>query len=295
MLTFAAIARAGGVRGAASALGTPRSTVSRRLARLEEAVGAPLVVRTSRRFALTELGRELAGRCEQLEEFLRASEELVRRASEEPSGVLRLAVAPILGEELLPSVLAEYLRRYPRMRVDMQLSADYVDLRRGTDLALRSGPLEDATDLFAMRLGTSVVGHYVSPAYARARGVPATPSELSGHDCIAVGRATQASWLFLSRGGEQRVTLTPRLRVDSFRLARSVAVEGLGILRAATFFAAPLVASGKLVPVLERWWPHLPVHAIHGSGSPPPPKIRAFLELLRDAVRPHLAEPAGGE
>lgn len=295
MLTFAAIARAGGVRGAASALGTPRSTVSRHLARLEEAVGAPLVVRTSRRFALTELGRELARRCEQLEEFLRASEELVHQASEEPSGVLRLAVAPILGEELLPSVLAEYLRRYPRVQVDMHLSVDYVDLRRGTDLALRSGPLEDATDLFATRLGTSVVGHYVSPAYARTRGVPATPSELSGHDCIHVGRATPASWLFRSGGREQRITVTPRLRVDSFRLARSVAVEGLGILRTATFFAAPLVASGELVPVLERWWPHLPVHAIHSSGSPPPPKIRAFLELLREAVRPHLAEPAGGE
>src|SRR5438067_1921688 len=100
MLIFRALARANGVRGAAAALGVPRSTVSRRLAQLEEQVGAPLVVRTARRFALTELGAALLPQCDRLEELLRGSEELARGASKEPSGLLRVAAAPVLGEEV---------------------------------------------------------------------------------------------------------------------------------------------------------------------------------------------------
>ncbi|HEV7556980.1 MAG TPA: LysR family transcriptional regulator, partial [Kofleriaceae bacterium] len=107
MLVFAMLARAGGVRGAARALGMPRSTVSRKLAELEAAVAAPLVVRTARRFALTDLGKQLAVRSEQLEAVLRDTYALVRDASIEPSGTLRVAIAPVLGEEILPAIAAD--------------------------------------------------------------------------------------------------------------------------------------------------------------------------------------------
>lgn len=294
MLTFAAIARAGGIRGATAGLGAPRSTVSRRLAQLEAAVGAPLVVRTSRRFALTELGRALAGRCEQLEELLRASEDFVRRAAVEPAGVLRISAAPLLGEEVLPPVLAEYLRRYARVRVEVQVSADYVDLRRGVDVALRTGALEDATDLFATRLGVIQVGHYAGPAYVRQRGAPEAPAELAQHDCIAVGGGSRPSvWMFRKGSREQRVDVVPRLRVDNFRVARAVAASGGGIVRLATFYATPLLDAGELVPILEDFWPRVPIFAVHSSGTPTPLKIRAFLDLVREVVRQRLPQEPG--
>src|SRR6202142_530437 len=90
MLVFAAVARTGGVRSAANALGVPRSTVSRRLAQLEESIGALLVVRNARRFTLTALGREFLERCKALETLLRESAELVTRAPDAPSGLLRI-------------------------------------------------------------------------------------------------------------------------------------------------------------------------------------------------------------
>lgn len=111
MLVFASLARAGGVRGAARSLGLPRSTLSRRLAELEAQVGGALVVRTARRFALTDLGLALAAQCDRLEAVLRDAELLARSAASEPTGVLRIAVAPVLGEEILPSVIAELVRR----------------------------------------------------------------------------------------------------------------------------------------------------------------------------------------
>jgi DNA-binding transcriptional LysR family regulator len=285
MLVFAALARAGGVRAAASLLGAPRSTISRRLAELEEQAGAPLVVRTSQRFELTDLGRAMAERCEELEILLRRSRDTVVGASGEPHGVLRIVAAPVLGEEILPAVLGELLARYPRLSVEVRMSVDYVDLRKSdVDVALRAWPIEDASDLFAVRLGTSMTGCWVSPAYARARGTPATPGALASHDCIIVGNASPAMWTFQSPRREQRVLVSGRVRVDSFRLARDLAARGEGVARMAHILAEPLVASGDLVPVLERHWARTPLHAVHAGPNPPAPKVRAFIALARAAV-----------
>ncbi len=286
MLVFATLARAGGVRGAAAELGVPRSTVSRRLAELEEQVGLPLVVRTARRFALTELGVVLAARCNELEELLHRTGALLHGASREPSGVLRIEAAPVIGEEILPEVVAELVRTYPKVTVEIRLSADYVDLRGGrVDIALRAWPIEDASDLFAVRLGMSITGFWVSPAYARAHGTPASPEDLASHDCIVVGNATDASWTFLVAGRARRVKVPCRVRVDSFRVARDLAVRGAGIVRTARLLADPLVATGELVPVLERYWQKTPVYAVHAGPNPPSPKVAAFLELARRAAR----------
>jgi DNA-binding transcriptional LysR family regulator len=293
MLVFAALARAGGVRAAASALGAPRSTVSRRLAELEDQAGAPLVVRTSQRFELTDLGRAMAERCEELEMLLRRSRDTVVGASGEPSGILRVAAAPVLGEEILPAVLGELLAGHPRLSVEVRMSVDYVDLRKGdVDVALRAWPLEDASDLFAVRLGTSMTGFWVSPAYAKARGVPATPADLASHDCIIVGSASPAKWTFQSGRREQQVKVTGRVRVDSFRLARDLAARGEGVVRMARILAEPLVASGDLIPVLERHWARTPLHAVHAGPNPPASKVRSFIALARAAVAKRFPGPA---
>ena len=285
MLVFAALARSGGVRGAAAALGVPRSTVSRRLAALEREAGAPLVVRTARRFALTELGVALAGRCGELEELLRGTDDLLSRAAAEPAGVLRIAAAPVIGEEVLPEIVTELVRRFPRLSVEARMSVDYVDLRRGNvDVALRAWPLDDAADLFATRLGVSTTGCWVSPAYAAARGVPRVPADLASHECIVVGSATPPSWTFRVGSRDQRVLVRGQIRVDSFRLARDLAVRGVGVLRTARVFAKPLEDEGALVPVLQRYWPTTPLHAVHAGANPAPPKVRAFVELARAAI-----------
>jgi len=285
MLVFASLAREGGVRGAAAALGVPRSTVSRRLAELEAQVGSALAVRTASRFALTELGRELAVECAELEKLMARARDVTCAASREPAGTLRIAVGPVIGEEVLPSILAELTARYPGLSIEARLSVDYVDLRRGdVDVAIRAWPLEDASDLFAVRLGTSTSGCWVSPAYAMAHGIPRTPADLTAHACIVVGSAAPATWVFRADDEEQSVPVTGRVRVDSVRVARDLAALGGGIVRTARIFAEPLVAAGTLVPVLERYWPTTPLHAVHAGPNPPVPKVRAFVALAQAAV-----------
>jgi len=284
LILLAAIAREGGIRAGAGKLGLPRSTVSRRLAELERRVGARLVVRTSRRFRVTDLGRALVEQANRIEELVRASEQLVRRSATEPAGTLRVAVAPLLGEILLPAVISEYLVRHPRMRVELHLASEYLDLRRsGIDLALRQGPLADATDLFAVRLGTSVTGCYAHPRYLEARGVPHRLADLAAHDCIVVGDAG-TTWSFRERRGDVAIDVPSRIRVNDYRIAGALAASGAGIARLAKFYASGRVAAGELLPVLEAKWPHVSVFAVHTSVSPAPPKIRAFIELARQAA-----------
>src|SRR5262249_34651079 len=158
--------------------------------------------------------------------------------------------------------------RWPRLAIDVRQGVDYVDLRRGgVDVAVRTGTLDDATDLFGTRLGTSVTGCWASRGYVRAHGAPETPAELAHHACIVGAAAPQATWTFRSGARELRVAVPGGVRVDSFRLARSLAVLGTGILRTARLFADPLVESGELVPILERFWTKTPLHAVHAGPN----------------------------
>jgi DNA-binding transcriptional LysR family regulator len=149
------------------------------------------------------------------------------------------------------------------------------------DVALRAWPLDDASDLFAFRLATSVTGVYVAPSYARERGVPKVPSDLAKHDCILVGSGTPKTWSFRTH---KPVAVTGRVRVDNVRLARALAVHGAGVVRTARIFGDVHVAKGELVPVLENQWPDTPIHAVHAGANPPSPKVRAFVEIARKMV-----------
>jgi DNA-binding transcriptional LysR family regulator len=285
LVMFGAVARAGGIRRAAELLGVPRSTVSRQLAALERALGGRLVTRSTRRFALTELGAALAEQCARLDDVLDSAERVAARSASEPTGTLRLVTSPVIGEELLPQVIADYLVRFPKVRVEAQLAVGFVDLRRsGIDVAVRTGPLQDASDLYATRLGLSLKGHYASRGYLKARGAPASPAELAAHDCIVVGSRRDARWSFRGRGGESFVEVSQRFVVDSPALARSACAAGAGIARLPSLYAAAQVERGALVPVLEKFWERTVVYAVHASGQPAPPKIRAFIELVREAM-----------
>jgi DNA-binding transcriptional LysR family regulator len=285
LVTFAAVARSGGIRRGAEVLGVPRSTVSRQLAALERALGGKLVARTTRRFALTELGTALAEHCTRLEEVLDGVERVAARSASEPTGTLRIATSPIIGEELLPPVIAEYLMRFPKVRVDVQVDVGFVDLRRSSvDVAVRTGPLQDASDLFATRLGTSPKGVYASRAYLKKHGVPASPADLAEHECILIGGRGDATWSFRGRGSESYVEVRERLAVDSPALARSVCAAGGGIVRLPSLYAAAFVERGELVPVLERFWQSTVLYAVHAAGQPAPPKIRAFIQSVRVAM-----------
>lgn len=299
MAIFVAVVEAGGFTRASSRLGLRKSTVSRRVADLEDRLGTRLLERTTRSLRLTEAGAEYYRRASRVVEEARDIERALADTLSAPHGVLRIATTQVLGEMFLVPVIAQYLHRHPRTEVELSFSQRRVDLMaEDFDLAVRAGALSDSS-LVARKLGTARSDCVASPRYLAARGTPQAPGELQDHDCVVLhsDRGTRAEWPFSGPDGITNLPIKSRLRVSSMRACQSALCEGFGIGRLPTFLVAEDVREGRLVPVLPAWSPPgQPLHAVYPSSRHLTPKVRAFLDLLVERLgrAPWLHEPAQG-
>jgi DNA-binding transcriptional LysR family regulator len=294
MLLFVEVVDAGGFTAASARLGLRKSTLSRRIAALEERLGARLLERTTRKSRLTEAGSAYHAQAARIVAEARAANQSVADARGTPRGTLRVAATPLFAETFLPPIVAEYLRRYERTEVELSLSQARVDLlSEGVDVAIRIGALADSS-FIARPLGTSRTGYFASAAYVRARGEPRTPEELRGHACIlGAGVGSREEWPFVAAGaGEARsIAVSGRLRVPSVQAARAMMREGLGIARLPVFLVEADVKAGICVPVLaDRTPPSTQVSAVYPSSQRLSPKVQAFVdicaEMLNDGAPP---------
>ncbi|MCY1015694.1 LysR family transcriptional regulator [Pyxidicoccus sp. MSG2] len=283
MLLFVEVVATGGITAAAERLGLRKSTVSRRLAALEERLGIRLLERNTRRLRLTEAGRDYHAHCARLVAEAREVNRAVSESRGTPQGTLRIATLSLLGELLTP-LISEFLLRQPRMRVEVSLAEAHVDLiAEEYDLALRTGPLADST-LVARRLGRLRTGYYASPSYLGRHGTPHTADELRGHECVLLAEpGTDEVWYFGEGRRAKTVPVAGRLRVPSVRAGQTAARAGLGVVRLPASLVVDDVRGGMLVPVLEDVTPPgIPVFAVYPSSRQLPPKVRAFLTLLSE-------------
>lgn len=275
--------RAGGVRAVARAQGVPRSTVSRRLARLEDALGVRLTQRGTGALALSDDAEASFERLARLVDEARdVSAELTTRGRE-PRGVLRLATTPIFAEHVLPDLLATYLAKHPAVRFELLSSTERIDLSaERVDVAIRGGPLEDSTSFTAKRLGTLTVGLFASPAYLARRGAPQSPAELADHDLlVSTTRSAGAQWGMQKKDRRESLRVVGRVHAANENFLLELAERGVGIVRTPTYVVAEQLRSRRLVPVLEPAWIHSEVHVVYPLGAPP--RTVAFVELVREA------------
>ena len=291
MRTFAAIAQAGSFSAAARSLGAPVASVSRKLAALEHHLGARLVSRTTRRTALTEVGRRYLEICQRVLAQIEEADRSAAGEARELSGSLTVTASVAFGRLHVLPVVTEFLRANPRVDVRLALAdrnLEWID--EGLDVAVRIGALPDSS-LVATRVGAVRRIACASPDYLRQRGAPAQPEDLAAHDCVAFdGPASLGRWSFPSKRGARAVSVRSRLTVTTAEAAIDAASAGLGITRVLSYQAAEAIASGRLVRILERFEPPaLPVSVIHAEGRAPRPKVRAFAALaaarLRAALR----------
>ena len=290
--TFVEVADAGGVSPAARRLGVSKSIVSRRLARLEEALGAQLLARTTRGAALTEAGaifREHAARaCSEID----TARDTILPAGD-LRGRLRVAAPLSFGPTHFASVFAEMARRHPQLHVHTAYSDRFVDIvAEGFDCAIRVGYLQDS-NLIARRVGPLYGKLVASPDYLRTHGAPETPDDLADHEALMQG--TEA-WQFLD--GDRVITVHPRgrFKADNGTALIAAAVAGLGIGWLPDGLTNAYVASGALVPVMTRYPPPpAGIYVIRPPGPHPSLKVRVLTELLIACFdeAPHLADVAG--
>src|SRR5690349_11996049 len=215
IVVFAKVVETGSFTAAAEALGLPKSTVSRKVAQLEERLDARLLQRTTRKLSLTEIGRAYYERCQRIVADIAAAETLVGELQSAPRGLLRITAPVDFGELYLGDIVAEFLATTPEITIEAVIVDRILDLvDERVDLALRFGPLPDST-LVARRLCAMKLVPCASPAYLAHAPPLDQPDQLADHHVIAFVPSTRMRSWVLRRGDEEvDVMPTPRFSVN---------------------------------------------------------------------------------
>lgn len=281
VLAFTHVADSGSFTRAAERLGWPKSSVSHRVARLEACLGARLLERSTRRLRLTEVGARFHEHARRVLQELDLAAATVDSFRARPQGRLRVSASVVLGQALLPAMVAEYAAQYPEVELFVDLTNRRVDLlEEGFDLAIRAGELPDSS-LVSRRLGSATARLFAAPAYLRRHGTPATVDALAGHVLIDNAPAAMPGWpLTHDDGRSHPVAARFRLAANDALFLRELAATGTGIVSLPVFVAAPAVAAGRLRAVLPGWATRrVEVHAVFPSHKSLSPGLRALVDL----------------
>ena len=289
MTAFVRVVEARTFTAAAQRLGWSKSVVSRRLAELEERLGARLLNRSTRRLSLTEAGRAYYDRCVRILADIEETEASVASLHAEPRGQLSINAPMSFGMLHLPSAIAEFMASYPEGGVDLVLNDRFVDLiDEGYDLALRIGTLADSA-LYARKLAACRRVLAASPDYLARHGEPRHPGDLAHHECLVYSMNSNADiWRLTGPDGQQiNARIAGRLSANNGDVLRDVAVAGRGIVLSPTFLICDQLADGSLVPVLTSYGPgDIPLHAVYPHNRHLSAKVRAFVDFLAARFAP---------
>lgn len=286
---FAAVVDHGGYAAAERALGIPKSRLSRRISQLEADLGVRLLQRSTRRFAVTDVGQSVYRHAQAMLTSAQAARDVVERLSAVPRGLVRVSVPVTLAQEVLPRVLPEFLERYPEVRVQVHVSNRRIDLiNEGFDVALRvRARLDEDTNLVLRGFGESRELLLASPGYLERHGTPREPEDLKAHTVLMVNEdESRQRWELHGPDDEvQVVELKPRVVAFDFPMLRRLAMSDMGITMLPEIVCAEDVRNGDLRVVLPEW--HLPqgmVHAVFASRRGMLPAVRVFIDHLADTV-----------
>jgi DNA-binding transcriptional LysR family regulator len=284
---FCAVVDLGTVTAAAASLRETKGSVSRRISRLERALGARLMARTSRAVSPTAEGLAFYAKALESLTLLDAAAETARDARTVPAGHLRITTSIDFGIEVMPEIVARFREAYPQITVEMLNTDARLDLAANRiDLALRLGGAEE-TGYRAMVLATLAVGLYAAPAYLERRPAPTRFADLADHDLILARERFGAAALALTdgQGRTEKLALSPAIRVSDFASAHRLTLAGAGIGHLPTLVAARAVAAGQIVRVLAPWatrGAHL--RAVTLAGRELPARVEVFREHVRGAL-----------
>jgi DNA-binding transcriptional LysR family regulator len=273
---FVQVVDKGGFTAAAEAVGLPKSSISRSVARLEQDLGVTLLRRTTRSVTLTDAGKVYYERARAAVQQLVEAGDVASDAGDEPRGLIRLTAPADFTGHLFAEPLARFLAAYPKIELDLILTGRHVDLvAEGIDLAVRAGRLADSS-LIAKKVASSELGLFASTAYVERRGKPKKLADLVRHDCIVYRGNTR--WTLEGPRGNESVDVTPKLRCDELGFAIQAVALGVGVAMLPTV-GPPQIEDRKLVRILPE--------LAQGGGAlylvhPPMRHLPRRVALLRD-------------
>lgn len=300
LLYFVQVVDHGGFTAAAHALRIPKSRLSRRILLLEERLGVRLLQRSTRHFAVTEIGQDYYRHCVAMVTEASAAQEVIDRSRSEPQGLVRVSCPPALICFRVGQMIARYMAVNPRVRVELESTSRRVDLiSEGIDVAIRVRfpPLEQ-TDLIMRVLGDSPQRIVASPALIAGLKRPLLPADLSNLPSLSFGPVHREQVWVLNgpEGASVRLPHKPKLFTDDMAQLLYAALNGVGVVQLPSMVADSRVATGDLVDILPDWSPTSGiVHAVFPSRRGLLPSVRALIDFLAAefAVQPAQTAPDG--
>ncbi|PKR49749.1 LysR family transcriptional regulator [Thalassospira marina] len=271
---------------AAAVLGTSQSSLSHTVRRLEERLGLRLLNRTTRRLEPTEAGERLA---QTLRPALGSIDDQIASLSEfrdKPAGTVRISTNVYVARSIIWPVVEKLLPDYPDINVELNVDQRFTDIvAEKFDAGVRLGEEVDK-DMIATRIGPDVrMAVYAAPEYFRKHGIPQTPHDLLGHDCINLRLPTLGglySWEFEKNGRPLNVRVEGRLTFNDVGIIVQAAIEGHGIACTPEDHVMELIGQKKLQRVLLDWCPPFPgYHLYYPSRRQHSPAFRVIMEALR--------------
>lgn len=276
---------------AAEALGLPRSTVSRVVKELETYLGIQLLQRTTRKLSVTAEGRRYYDESKRLLADIATVESSFPARSAQPRGRLKVGMPQSLARHCILPCLPEFLRQYPGLELVL-CSSDSVEdiIQEGYDCVIRTGRIEDSTTLVARPLANFRWVVLASPGYIDACGKPENLDQLEKHCAVGylnhrTGRTID--WFFTRDDGDCAIHMKESLIVDDTDAYIQAGIQGLGLIRVASYLAEPHLKSGALVRCMENLSYDLPLSLVYPQNRYLPPSVRAFYDWSRAVLQQH--------
>lgn len=287
MRTFVRVAELGSFSAAAQQLGVARSVVTRQVAALERQLGAKLMVRSTRRLALTAAGTAYLEKCRVIVNLVEAAETDVAEERAVARGKIRIGLPLSYGLKRLAPLLLEFAGDNPEVQLEMDFTDRRVDLvEEGFDLSIRITGRLAPSDV-VRRLGACNVMAVASPEYLARHGRPSHPSELAGHECLTYrGDPNPNAWSFTVRGRVEGFFVQGRVAANNGDVLVEAAARGFGIALQPDFIVLPYLADGRLEHVLPKFAPPgLGIYAVLSGTRHLPYRVRVLIDFLAGRLR----------
>ncbi len=276
---LAEVVEAGSFSAAADKLNVSKSHVSRQISQLENRLGVQLLIRTTRRLALTEVGRAYYERCREVLNNMSEADQSVMDLQDTPRGTLRITVAGAFGERYIAPAAAAFSKQHPQLNVEINFANRNVDLvAEGYDLAIRAGVLKDSS-LIARRVAARKLYICANREYLDRYGRPDSVAALKKHNCLIGSLST---WRFREETGTHTdIRVEGKWKSNNGSSLLEAARAGLGLVQLPDFYVHEDLQSGRLESVMEQYQPSdTAVWAVYPSNRHLSPKVRLFVEHL---------------
>lgn len=285
MLLFAKVVELHSLSAAARLTARPKATISRAITRLEAALNARLLVRSTRKTTVTEAGRVFYEYCLRVGSAIEEAEVAVGELQGKVQGTLKVGSSVTIGQTLLATLIPGFIAIHPELRIKLELTNRNIDLvEEGFDAVLKAGPLADSS-MVAKDLGVLSYGIFASPAHLAAVGPIVQPADLARAPVVDNFLGKESVTWGLHRAGETAsVQVGPRMDFNDAFMRREAVIKGAGIGLIPNWICKDALATGQLVKVLPEWTSDrfVRVYAVWSSRLYPTPRLRAFLDYLAE-------------